>query len=415
MTSEPDRAVVERLLTQPETAALMHALNGGGEETRLVGGIIRNALMHRSVTDVDMATTALPGEVARRSQAAGWKVVPTGIDHGTVTVVINGAPFEVTTLREDMETDGRHAVVQFGRDFAADAARRDFTINALSLDIEGRVHDYCDGLADLSARRVRFIGHAEDRIREDYLRILRFFRFHAQYGEGEPDRAGLLAAIREQNGLDQVSAERIRVELLKLVTGKQATSALRSMAHSGILIRILGGAIELGRLERLIEAQIPAAPILRFAALTTMVREDASRLRERLRLSNGEHSVLLDYASVVEYLKNLPGTVRGHELRRLAANWPVDTLVATFAALTGEPKPDIAPEANSMLHHFADGSKPVPVFPLRGADFVAQGIAKGPGIGQAMALARELWLRAGCPEGSSAAEKLLRQTLDAQS
>lgn len=415
MMAEPDRAALEGLLKQPGTAALMRVLNDDAEETRLVGGIVRNALMHRSTTDVDMATTALPDEVARRSQASGWKVIPTGIDHGTVTVIIDGSPYEVTTLREDMETDGRHAVVKFGRDFAADAARRDFTINALSLDIEGCVHDYCGGLADLSARRVRFIGNAEERIREDYLRILRFFRFHAQYGAGEPDRIGLMAAIREQGGLEQVSAERIRGELLKLLTGRQASQVLEVMAHSGILIRILGGAVELGRLQRVAESLSRAASVLRLAALAAMVREDADRLRDRLRLSNGEHKALADYASVLEYTKNLPDTVDESEMRRQAATWPIDVLAVAFTALATERKPEIEPQAAALLRHFADGSKPVPLFPLRGADFVAHGVTRGPDVGRAMASARQLWLSAGCPEGEGVAGKLLRQTLGAQS
>lgn len=411
MTTEPDRPALGGLLTSPATAALMQVLNSDGEETRLVGGVVRNALMRRPTTDIDMATTALPDEVVRRAQVAGWKVIPTGVDHGTVTVIVDGSPFEVTTLREDTETDGRHAVVQFGRDFAADARRRDFTINALSLDIDGRVHDYCDGLADLAGCRVRFIGHAEERIREDYLRILRFFRFHAQYGEDEPDRAGLLAAIREKEGLDKVSAERIRTELLKLIVGKRAVEVLMTMADSGFLTRILGGALEFGRLRRLRGSTTRVPPALRLAALATMVREDADRLRDRLRLSNSEHQTLLGFASVVERLKSLPTSIDVPALRRLAAHWPVDILVAATSALSEEPRPAIDPTAALLLDRYADGVEPAPVFPLRGADFVARGLAKGPEVGQAMSLAKKLWLDAGCPEGHDEAERLLGETL----
>jgi len=411
MTEEPGRAAFEGLLTQTATAALMRVLNRDGEETRLVGGVVRNALMHRPTTDIDLATTALPEEVTRRAHASGWKVIPTGVDHGTVTVIIDGSPFEVTTLREDMETDGRHAVVQFGRDFAADARRRDFTINALSVSMDGRVHDYCDGLADIAGRRVRFIGIAEERIREDYLRILRFFRFHAQYGEGEPDRVGLLAAIREREGLDRVSAERIRAELLKLMAGKRAAEVLVVMADSGFLTRIFGGAVEFGRLRRVMDSATRVPTVLRLAAFATMVGEDADRLRDRLRLSNSEHMTLLEFASLVERLKNLPTSVDIPALRRLAAHWPVNVLAAAISALSAETRPDIDPAAASLLGRYADGTEQVPVFPLRGADFVARGLAKGPEVGRAMSLARKLWLDAGCPEGNGEAERLLDETM----
>jgi poly(A) polymerase len=155
---------------------------------------VRNALLGLPVTEVDCTTTALPDGIVSLAAEAGFKSVPTGIDHGTITVIVEGEPFEVTTLREDVETDGRHAVVRFGRDFAPDARRRDFTINALSLGLDGRLYDYTGGVADLAARRVRFIGEARARIREDYLRILRFFRFHSDYSEGEPDAEGMAAS-----------------------------------------------------------------------------------------------------------------------------------------------------------------------------------------------------------------------------
>ncbi len=189
------QARIAAFLGRPALARVLDALNGGGEETRVVGGAVRNLLLGTPASDVDLATTALPEDTMRRGRAAGFKAVPTGIEHGTVTLVEEGESFEVTTLRQDVETDGRRAKVVFGRDFAADALRRDFTINALGLDRSGQVHDFCGGLADLAARRIRFIGEPAARIAEDYLRILRFFRFQAQYGVGEPDAAGLAACI----------------------------------------------------------------------------------------------------------------------------------------------------------------------------------------------------------------------------
>ena len=182
-------------LTHSSLTRLLEVLSRDGEEARVAGGAVRNALMNLPPGDIDVATTALPDEVIRRVTAAGFKAVPTGIEHGTVTVVAAGTPFEVTTLREDVETFGRKATVRFGRDWKEDAERRDFTMNALSVTADGTVYDYGGGLADIEARRVRFFGDPALRIAEDYLRILRFFRFHAAYGEGAPDAVGLQACI----------------------------------------------------------------------------------------------------------------------------------------------------------------------------------------------------------------------------
>jgi len=216
-------------LTAGPTARVLGLLNGDGEEGRVVGGAIRNALLGISHGDIDLATTALPEEVMRRASAAGLKCVPTGIDHGTVTIVIDGEPFEVTTLREDVETFGRKAKVEFGRDWRRDAERRDFTINALSATADGVIHDYVGGLADVAARRVRFIGDPAQRISEDYLRILRFFRVHAAYGAGLPDCDGLHACISARAGLARLSAERVRMEILKLLAAPGAADAPRVM------------------------------------------------------------------------------------------------------------------------------------------------------------------------------------------
>ncbi len=228
-------------LTEKPLSDLLSVLDRDGEEARVVGGAVRNTLLALPHGDIDVATTALPAEVTRRAEAAGFKAVPTGFDHGTVTVVIEGRPFEVTTLREDVETFGRHATVKFGRDWKRDAERRDFTMNALSLSPDATLHDYVGGLKDLRAHRVRFIGDAAARIAEDYLRILRFFRFHAYYGEGHPDAAGLHAAIVARDELEQLSRERVRMELMKLMLAPHAVPALAVMTESGLLGPVLGG------------------------------------------------------------------------------------------------------------------------------------------------------------------------------
>ena len=280
-----------------ELARLLDVLDRDGEEARIVGGAVRNALIDVAVHEVDVATTALPEEVVRRVKAAGFKAVPTGIEHGTVTVVIDKHPFEVTTLRTDVETYGRHAKVAFGRDWKEDAERRDFTINALSVTRDGTVHDYTGGLDDLAVRRVRFIGDPHKRIAEDYLRILRFFRFHAAYGPGgHPDSEGLAACIAGRDGLDRLSRERVRMEIMKLLVATHAVPTLVVMADAGLALRILGGVTYLASFVNLakVEAAIGArpCPVRRLGALAVSVVEDAQRLFERLRLSNNEHARL---------------------------------------------------------------------------------------------------------------------------
>jgi poly(A) polymerase len=283
-------------LTSGPAARVLALLNGDGEEARVVGGAVRNALLKIPTGDIDIATTAVPDEVVRRAKAAGIKSVPTGIDHGTVTLVVEAQPFEVTTLREDTETYGRKARVAFGRDWVRDAERRDFTINGLSVDAGGVVHDHVGGLADIAARRVRFIGDAHQRIAEDYLRILRFFRIHAAYGAGEPDRAGYLACIGGRAGLSSLSAERLRMEMLKLLVADGAADALGAMAEAGLLLAITGGVTYTGPFAAMISAErtLGLAPhaVRRLAALTVAVTEDAKRVAARLRLSNAEAKAL---------------------------------------------------------------------------------------------------------------------------
>src|SRR6266404_3058579 len=283
-------------LTSGPTARVLELLSSNGEEARVVGGAVRNALLKIPTGDIDIATTALPDEVIRRARAAGIKSVPTGIDHGTVTLVVDAQPFEVTTLREDTETFGRKAKVAFGRDWIRDAQRRDFTINGLSVDAGRVVHDYVCGLDDIAARRVRFIGDPDRRIAEDYLRILRFFRIHAAFGAGEPDREGYLACIRGRVGLASLSAERMRMEMLKLMVAEGAAVAVTAMADGGLLLPIFGGVAYTGPLKAMISAERmlgwkPDA-IRRLGALAVAITEDAKRVATRLRLTNAETKAL---------------------------------------------------------------------------------------------------------------------------
>ncbi len=299
-----------RLLTRGPLARALQALNGEGEETRLVGGAVRDLMLGVIAEDLDLATTAQPDEVIRRADAAGFRVATPGLSHGTVTLILDGQTIETTTLRQDVETDGRHAKVAFGRDFPTDARRRDFTINGLSVGPDGIVHDPVGGLDDLAAGRVRFIGDADARIREDYLRILRFFRFSARYGEGAVDAEGLSASIRQRLAITRLSRERVRAEMLKLVVAPYAGVIARTMSECGILQHAIGFAWS-GRFERAIaiEAVRGAKPdaLVRLAALATSIPEDAERLRKRLRLSNAECRRI---ACVVQALAAL------HKLRR---------------------------------------------------------------------------------------------------
>ncbi|GGI26381.1 CCA tRNA nucleotidyltransferase [Bradyrhizobium guangdongense] len=383
-------------LTAGGTARVLQLLNADGEEARVVGGTVRNALLGLPPGDLDIATTALPDEVVRRAKAAGIKSVPTGIDHGTVTLVIDGAPYEVTTLREDTETFGRKAKVAFGRDWVKDAERRDFTMNGLSVDASGVVYDYVGGIADARARRVRFIGDPDQRIAEDYLRILRFFRIHAAFGAGEPDRDGYLACIRGRAGLAALSAERVRMEMLKLLVASGASAAALAMTDAGLLQALIGGVAYTAPLSAMIAIEraldLPASPTRRLAALTVAVTEDAKRVATRLRLSNAETKALdsmghrwwrfaaMDEARARRLLYRL-GPERYHDRVLLAwARSVNDANSSRWRALAELPQRWIAPK-----------------FPLKAADFIARGLAEGPVLGHVLTLAEDAWLAADFP------------------
>jgi poly(A) polymerase len=398
-------------LRQGPLAELLSLLDRDGEEARVVGGAVRNALLGEPVADVDIATTALPPEVIRRAEAAGFKAVPTGIDHGTVTVVIDKRPFEVTTLREDVETYGRHAKVIFGRDWRRDAERRDFTINALFAARDGTVHDFVGGLDDIAARRVRFIGDPGTRIAEDYLRILRFFRFHAAYGHGLPDPAGVHACIVARAGLDQLSRERVRMEMIKLLVARHAVATLAVMTECGVLGAVLGGVPYLASLSNLIkleaELTLPPDPVRRLGALAVSVVEDADRLRERLRLANAEHERLT--AMVDRWWRVAPDAGEAAARALLYAVGPEKFTDRVLLAWSRSPASaaDVAWRALATL----PGRWTPPVFPLKAADFIARGVERGPALGAAMRAAEASWIAAGFPMDSAALNQIVGAAL----
>jgi poly(A) polymerase len=383
-------------LARGEVAPLLRLLDSNGEQARIVGGAVRNALLRLPVHEIDIATTALPEEVVRRVESSGWKAVPTGIEHGTVTALISGKAFEVTTLRRDIETYGRKAKVVFGRDWVADAMRRDFTINALSLSADGQLHDYVGGLSDLAARRVHFIGDPAQRIAEDYLRILRFFRFHAWYGEGAPDADGLHACIRGRDGVDSLSRERVRAELLKLLLAPRAAPTLALMAETGLLGNILGGVALLASFENIakIEAAlgVEADAVRRLGALGVRVAEDGERLAQRLRLSNAEADRLTALETWWRVSPELGGMSARALLYRLGpVHFTDQTLVAWSRSAAGA-----TDRAWRTLGELPRTWR-VPEFPLKAADFMARGVAAGPDLGAAMRAAEQAWIAADFP------------------
>jgi tRNA nucleotidyltransferase/poly(A) polymerase len=383
---------------------LLAVLSENGEAARIAGGAVRNALLGQKVADVDIAATTLPQETVRRAEAAGFKAVPTGIEHGTVTVVAGGRPFEVTTLRADIETDGRRAKVSFGRDWKADAGRRDFTINALYAEADGTIVDLVGGLADIEARRLRFIGDAEARIREDYLRILRFFRFFAWYGEGRPDADGLKACARLKEGLDRLSAERVWAELKKLLGAPDPARALLWMRQAGVLSRVLPESEKWGidAIHALVRAEAdlgwPADPMLRLQAI---VPPDAARMKAlaaRLKFSTAEASRMERWALVQA---PDPATTEASLARALYLGDPqaaVDRLRLALATARARAVEDnsalLLAGGFSRLLRFAEGWRK-PVFPVRGSDLAALGVPAGPKLGALLKKLESEWIESG--------------------
>ena len=393
--AQPPRLADADWLKRPQTQAVFRALAAGGYPARAVGGGVRNALLGVPVHDVDIATPAPPEEVMRLATAAGLKAVPTGIEHGTVTVVADHIPYEVTTLREDVETFGRHARVVFTEDWAADARRRDFTINALYCDAEGTIYDPLGGYQDIVARRVRFIGDPEERIREDYLRILRFFRLTAVYSASAPDPEGLAAAVRQRDGLTRLSGERIRQELMRLMVAPRAAELIEVMRDYGLLALVLPVAPRPQFLKRLaeIERVQAASPdwALRLAVLAVEVPEDAARLRERLRLSTPEYETLLLAAEAPRTGPRPDSSV--HEAKvsnyRRGARDMRRQLLINWARLDVPPNDPTATALYALPEHWQP-----PTFPVSGADVLTAGVQPGPQVGKILAELERRWIEA---------------------
>jgi poly(A) polymerase len=357
---------------------VMAALTDAGGEVRVAGGAVRNALLGVPVADVDLATTLLPDDVMGVCKAAGFGVHPTGLAHGTITIVNHGVPFEVTTLRRDVATDGRRAVVSFSTDWAEDAARRDFTMNALYCDVDGKIYDYTNGYEDILKRRVRFVGKATHRIKEDYLRILRFFRFHAKYGAGQMDVEAVAACAKKRAGIKKLSVERVRQELLKILEAPQTVKALQVMAEHHILRNILPYTEEWRVLSRL-----PADGILRLFVLA----EWPATLQEALHLSNAEAARIKHLADAPDVSPRLLPKEQHRILYHLGAHAFRDAVQLSWARSRAKLDDAAWTELLSLPERWS-----IPKFPVTGADLKSIGVAPGPMMGRMLSDLEDWWL-----------------------
>ena len=390
----------------------MRALTRDGGAARFVGGAVRNALLGEPVGDVDIATPLQPAEVMSRLKQSGLKAIPTGIEHGTVTAVSAGKPFEVTTLRRDVSTDGRRATVAFTTDWSEDAARRDFTINALYADEDGQIFDYFGGLADLKARRVRFVGDPRTRIREDYLRILRLFRFHAWYGKGDLDVDAFSAATDEKAGLKFLSGERVQKELLRLLEAKNPIPALRAMERAAILAEILPAGLQLERLARLVEIEAAnrRAPdnLLRLAALLPDDAKAVRTLAASLKLSNDDRDRLVEAAEADRRIgSSLSLREERKLLYRLGQQCFRDQLLLRWSDAQRDPKD---PGWLKVLRIAESWKRPE--LPIDGRDVLAMGIDEGPKIGTTLRALEQEWIDADFAPDRRALLKRLKETIN---
>jgi poly(A) polymerase len=382
-------------MTAPATAAVMDALEaaGGADCARFVGGCVRNTLLGRPVSDIDIATVLTTDAVTQALKAAGLKAVPTGVEHGTVTAVSSSQPFEITTLRRDVSTDGRRAVVAFTTDWEADAQRRDFTLNSLYARRDGSIYDPTGhGAADARAGRIVFVGEPEQRIAEDFLRILRFFRFLAWYGSGPPDAAALAACEAARGQIATLSAERVSKELLKLLEADDPREATGLMARAGVLGEVLPAPIDLARFDGLVAIEadqlFETDAVLRLAALLPDDQPGAIRFAERLRLSNADRDRL---AAALAPTPELKSWMSPREIRRAVYRAGVaafrDRAKLAWARASGTAS---TPQWRGMIA-LAESWMP-PAFPLTGEDVMAAGVPKGPMVGQVLREVEDWWI-----------------------
>jgi len=395
MAGGSERIAPQDWMTAPATRRVMTAFADAGIEARFVGGCVRDALLGRTVTDIDIATPAPPDRATSILEAAGIAVHPTGVKHGTVTAVADHRPFEITTLRRDVENFGRHARVEFTDDWQADAARRDFTMNAISCGPDGALFDYFGGIDDARAGRVRFVGNAEDRIREDVLRLLRLFRFQAHYGKTPLDAGALAAAEKMAPELVTLSGERIRNETLRLLAAPDPLPVLTTMRDRGVLAHFLPEATQPQRLAGLVRLENSVAgvealtvkpdPIRRLAALLTADASTARAVAERLRLSNDERGRLVALAAFAPIDPAASDVERHRRIYREGAGLYFDRVLLSGAGSSDGIETWVAHLIDA--HGWGD-----PQLPIKGADALALGVPPGPRIGALIAAVEEWWI-----------------------
>ena len=371
-------------MVEPATRRLLGALSAGGVEARFVGGSVRDALLGRPIGDIDIATPASPERVIELLEKTGIKAVPTGLAHGTITAIVPPRHFEITSLRRDVETYGRRARVAFDADWASDAARRDFTINAIFLALDGAIDDPVGGLADLRARRVRFVGDPATRIAEDVLRLLRYYRFEARFGTGTGDLETRAACRAAAHLLPTLSGERVAQELVRLLETPDPIAVLQMMQEDSVLEVVLPEARRLDRLRRLIEIESEADPLLRLAALIEVDGEGAATVAARLRFSNAWRDRLCGLSRPWPLDPQADGPGQRRTLYHLGAKRYHG--IALLLAAEGE----MSPGRLSELLAIAGNWMP-PVFPLAGRDVTALGIPPGERVGRLLAAVRDWW------------------------
>ncbi len=385
--TEPEkqrRIAPQPWMVEPATRAVLAALSAGGVEARFVGGSVRDALLGKRIGDIDIATPASPDRVVELLEKAGIKVVPTGLAHGTVTAIVLPRHFEITTLRRDVETYGRRARVAFDADWAADAARRDFTINAIFLAPDGTLHDPVGGLADLRVHRVRFVGDPPTRIAEDVLRLLRYYRFEARFGTGTGDAEARAACRAAAHLLPSLSAERVSQELVKLLETPDPIAVLRMMQKDGVLAVVLPEARRLDRLRQLIAFEPEIDPLRRVASLIEVDGEGAVALAARLRFPNAWRDRLHGLSPPRPLDPQADARSQRRAIYRLGVERYRD--LVTLSAAQGE-------MSRSRFAELLDlaGNWTPPVFPLSGRDVAALGILPGERVGRLLAAVRDWW------------------------
>jgi poly(A) polymerase len=400
-----EKTRMNAVVSRPDVLELLALLNDEAGRTMIVGGAVRNALLDRAVVDVDLATTLRPEEVMARAQSANIKSVATGLEHGTLTLVKQGHAFEVTTLRKDIETDGRRATIAYSQSFVEDAERRDFTMNALYADHTGQVFDPVSGLADLRKGHVRFVGHAQTRIREDYLRILRFFRFFADYAQETIDPEGLAACLELKEGLGTLSRERIGHEWLKVLMARKACATITIMQQHGLLKTILPAHATVERLQHVLELFPAATPMVRLFALLWPDEQMIAHCQADLRLSNVQTKHLSDLLKALNTAPRMANDAEPHK-----TSWQLWAFrhgrAIAHEALALKASHDTHNKATLAAHEKLIVDLP-DHSPFSGADFLALGVKAGPHLGALLQKIETLWIESGFPDDPATQKALL--------